>query len=137
MAAVGSIVFSYKPNPPPFEGVVKITMDWLCSDGGIVSGTKLPFLAGEILAVKFIPDAGGTIPTDAYDVTLLDDDGVDVLLGLGANLNHDLASTVIPIMNNGTQYYGRVPVLDELELVVGAAGNAKGGKVILFLLSRI
>jgi hypothetical protein len=40
-----------------------------------------------------IPASGGTQPTNAFDLTLLDANGVDVLMGSGANLSNDKSST--------------------------------------------
>lgn len=127
MAAVGSIVFSYRPNPPPLVGLVKITMAWLSDADGVVSGIKLPFITGELLGVEFVPDTGDTEPTDLYDVTLLDEHGVDVLAGVGIDLSHDVPTITTSIRHN--------PIANELELQVAGAGDANGGKVIVSFLN--
>ena len=87
--------------------------------------TTLPH-DGVIERAVFIPDGGGTAPTDLYDVTVTDPDGVDVLAALGANLSGTL--TVVKKHSDGlTAFAGQ-----KLTLNVTNAGNAKGGVVILY-----
>lgn len=113
--------------------VKKITMDWLSNASGAVSGTATKARSGQILRVVFQPDSGGTQPTDQYDVTLLDDDGMDVLAGVGANLSNAANSQVVPVVTDGNNG-NMAPVAFDgtLELQVANAGNAKGGIVIIY-----
>ncbi len=106
--------------------VKKIYWDWLSTAGGAADLiTTLPY-DGLIERAVFIPDGGGTQPTDQYDVTVTDSDGVDVLAGLGANLTN--AATV-----SKTHADGLTAAVGKLTLNVTNAGNAKGGLVILYL----
>ena len=104
--------------------VQKILLDWLSDSSGDVNGTKTATVSGIVYRVAFIPDGGGTQPTDLYDVTLEDADGVDVLAGNGDNLSNV----------NKTQHIDAGRAIDgTLELKVSNAGNAKGGKVGLYV----
>ena len=82
---------------------------------------------GEVLRVVQIPDGGGTQPTDLYDVVVNDGDGADVLLGLGANLGNAANTDKVAADKLG------VVTNSKLTLAVTNAGNAKGGKTILYI----
>lgn len=128
MAAVGSIVET------PYTGSIKrVDLVWTSSAGGAVSGIPSGAVNGLLLAVIFKPGAGGVQPTDAYDVTLLDVDGFDVLAGLGANLSNATATRIVPLIGDGTTTNQPGPVGQTLELQVANAGNAKSGTVSLFV----
>ena len=111
--------------------VRKLILDWLSDASGDVNGTKVE-VSGEILRVTFKPDGGGTQPTALYDVTLDDDDGVDVLNGKGANLSNTATTTIAPMIGDGTTTDKIVAVDGRLELKVTNAGNAKGGIVSIY-----
>lgn len=103
---------------------IKYSVDWLSDAAGAVSGNSFDMGGGEILSVTFIPDGGGTQPTDLYDVTLLDGNGVDILSGLGANLSNVSASRVKPALST----YGRYMIQSgSFTPTIANAGNAKGG----------
>lgn len=107
--------------------VKRIYWDWLSTAGGAADLVTAAAYDGLLERAVFIPDGGGTQPTDLYDVTITDPDGVDVLAGLGANLSN--AATVVKTHADGlTAVSGQL-----LTLNVTNAGNAKGGVVILYL----
>lgn len=110
--------------------VDRYTITWVSSAGGAVSGNAFT-PRGYLLEVKFVPATGGTQPSDQYDVTLVDGDGVDVLTqggtSHGANLSNASASRVLfttPVPLDGST---------TLDLVVANAGNAKGGTVVILV----
>lgn len=104
--------------------VRRVHFDWLSDAAGAVDTTLTPDVVnGDILMAVFIPDAAGTQPTNLYDVTLLDTDGADVLLGAGANLSN-AAQAASAAVGCATSV---------LQLVVANAGNAKGGVVIIYV----
>lgn len=114
-------------------------IDWLSSSGGAVAAA-LNDVSGEIVRVTFVPDAGGTQPTNAYDVTLTDAEGIDVLAGKGGNLSNAAASSVVPLILDAvgtpadTYAVGhRFFVAGKLTLAIANAGNAKGGRILLYL----
>ena len=105
----------------------KIVFDWTSSAGGAADATTDEYYTGRIVYAAQIPEAAGTQPTDQYDVTVVDADGVDVLAGLGANLGN--AANTYKADSDGL---GAV-VESQLTLAVTNAGDTKGGKTILFI----
>lgn len=109
--------------------IKKVIMDWT-SDGtnGAVSGHYTTnYYTGQIVEAIFDPDAGGTQPSDNYDVTVTDSDGNDVLAGQGGDKSN--AATVYKLREDKL---GTV-VASKLQPVVANAGNSKGGLIILFI----
>lgn len=109
-----------------------IAWDWTCDASGNVSGIPSTHISGVIERAVFAPGAGGAQPTDAYDVTLLDDDGLDVLAGRGTNLSNATKSHSTPLIGDGTTTDQKVAIDGQLNLVVANAGNAKQGRVKLY-----
>ena len=107
--------------------VKRIMWDWLSATGGAVTSATLKAYDGLLERVVFDPDAAATQPTAAYDVTITDPDGNDVLAGLGADLSN--SATVVKTHANGlTAVSGQL-----LTLNVTNAGDEKGGLVIVYL----
>ncbi|MEX2113320.1 MAG: hypothetical protein WD845_09050 [Pirellulales bacterium] len=134
------------------KGSRKYSFAWLSDAAGDVSGnytngvgsvTAAPdvwgfpgAIIGTLHRVAFIPDGGGTQPTTLYDVTLLDENAIDVLGGQGANLSNSVASHVcpgVPLKDGTTTGTTPIKLRDVLQLVVANAGNAKGGTVVLYV----
>lgn len=107
--------------------VKKVVFTWTSSAGGAADAVTTEFFTGRIIYAAQLPDGGGTQPTDLYDVTVTDADGVDVLKGLGADLSN--AAATYKADSDGL---GAV-VESKLTLAVTNAGNAKGGKTILYI----
>lgn len=108
----------------------KYSIAWVSSAGGAVSANTFSVEAGELVQVWYIPDGGGTQPTDLYDVTMTDANGVDVLGGTGANLSNAAATVAVPAVST---YFRRTLEAGDLTPVVAAAGNAKGGTIVLLV----
>lgn len=108
----------------------KITFDWLSSAGGAADATTTNYYTGEIVRAVQIPDGGGTAPSAAWDCVVNDDDGADVLIGLGANLSETATTQKVAADKLGTV------ANSPLTLAVTNAGNAKGGNTILYLRVR-
>lgn len=121
-------------------GVIKYSVAWTSDASGDVSGNSFDVSSGTIILVEFIPDSGGTQPTDLYDVTMTDAEGVNVLddgtgsASIGANLSNAAAAHRVPFIGGGgTVTYVRTWVHQgELTPVVANAGNAKGGTINVF-----
>jgi len=129
----GLVVYSFAAGSSTNTEVVvysvkKVEFDWLSDAAGAADSTSTEYYTGFIQRVVFVPDAGGTQPTNLYDVVINDSDGEDVLIANGANLSN--AATVQK--DNTTDGLGAV-VASALTLGVTNAGNAKGGKVIIYL----
>lgn len=123
MAAVGSIVVTATDIG---GGYTKYSVAWTSDASGNVSGTSFDVKRGLQRQRKFIPGAGGTQPTDAYDVTVTDPDGADILVGSGANLSNATATWSVPSSPPFFEAQAVTPV-------VANAGNAKTGTIVLFV----
>jgi hypothetical protein len=107
------------------------TVDWLSDSGGNVTAS-IDELRGTIERIVFNPDDGATSPTNNYDMTLNDQDGIDTLNGKGANLSQSTASSTISTEGDGTT---NIPmaVSGTLSLAITNAGNAKGGIIRVYI----
>lgn len=115
--------------------IVTHTFEWLSDgSGNAVLASGIP-VSGEIKRVVFVPSL--TLPPTAlYDVTLTDENGIDVLGAQGANLPASGNTNVCPgvPMKDGTTTTTRPFVVDDvLTLNVSNAGSAKSGKVIVYV----
>ncbi len=108
------------------NSLVKYKMDWLSDASGDVDVDAIPMIQGEIQSVHYFPDAGGTQPSDNYDLTMTDSYGVDILTGTGANLSQTTDTYAVPALST---YFKVVIEAGSYDLVIANAGNAKGGIV--------
>lgn len=111
------------------HGVVKlIAADWASDASGNVSGTATTgYYNGKLIYAAFDPDAGGTQPSDNYDVTVLDKNSIDVIHALGANKSNAANVEV-------DEYDGLGAVANsQLTVTVTNAGASKGGVVYLWI----
>lgn len=111
------------------DGLQKTSFAWL-SDGSGNATVTTNQLSGTIEGVTFKPNtASGDQPDDNYDVSLKNEDAVDVLSSKGANLsdtnttvhNEATASAVFPY-----------PTTGGLDLAVINAGAAKQGTIRVY-----
>jgi hypothetical protein len=129
MAVAGSITVTTQDLG---GGYTKYAMAWVSSAGGAVAELPVEVQRGHIHQAKFIPDAGGTQPTDAYDVTLLDaiSGGFDLLTAIGGNLSNVNRKIGVPQVGDGTTAHQRVfHEGGNLYPTVANAGAAKGGTI--------
>lgn len=106
----------------------KIVWAWTSDGSGNVNGAggaTVNALNGKIERLVTVP-SGAAAPTDNYDVTITDEDSVDVLSGGGADRDtantEQVASSSLGVVAN-----------DKLTLNVANAGAAKSGTVYLYL----
>lgn len=129
MAAAGTIGAVAVAEVAGIKGLVKVTIPWVSSSGGAVQETGVTLPGGTLVKMRTDPD-GTAAPTDNYDITLLDGDGVDVLGGAGANRDtanvedaYPAAGTYFrPVIEGGTYYP-----------TIAAAGDTKAGEIELFI----
>lgn len=95
-------------------------------EAGTVTKVADHRLTGVMTRVVIVPAASGDQPDDLFDVTITNSDGIDVLLGNGANCSN--ASTT-HILESGLLPVSR----DQLTLNVSGAGSANKGTVILYV----
>ena len=108
-------------------GSVKLLKCAWTSDGdGDVSETASSFVYdGELLALVTVPD-GDAAPSDNYDVTVLDTNSIDVLMGQGTD--RDTADTEYVAKAN----LGAV-ASSTLTVTVANAGDTKQGTVYIWI----
>ena len=95
------------------------------SDGSYPATAMTAKIEGRL--IQLITDPGSTAPTDNYDITLVDGNGLDVLQGVGAN--RDTATTeAAAIVFSGTSVH---PVVDESDtLTLTITNNAVNSATI-------
>lgn len=106
--------------------VKKLKFTWVSASDGTATGTTTGAYDGKIENLTTVPAAAGSAPTDNYDLTLTDSDGVDVLAGGGAN--RDTANTEQVVASSLGVTAGSV-----LTLNVTNAGDTKGGVVYVYI----
>jgi len=111
-----------------FGTVKKITFEFTSGEGahaGTASDTTDKAYDGEILQV--VTDPGTPAPTAAWDLTLTDEDSLDLLKSNGAN--RDAANTEY-IVGSTTNM---LPASGKLTFNVTNAGDQKAGKVYVWI----
>lgn len=74
---------------------------------------------------KIVTNPGSTAPTDNWDMTITDGDGIDVLGGAGANRHTTTSQMFAPLLTTGV--YFAQPVIDNWTLnISGNAVNSAG-----------
>lgn len=106
--------------------VKKIKFTWTSASDGTASGsTTFPY-DGKVELLTTVPGTSGAAPSDNYDLTLTDSDGVDVLGGGGAN--RDTANTEQVLGSSLGAVAGSL-----LTLNVTNAGDSKSGVVYVYI----
>jgi len=115
------------------SGVSLVTVDWLSSSTGACTAT-IGDVYGIVERITIKPDSGATAPTNAYDATLSDVDGFDVLIGHGANLSSATLTSFASMVEETTSS-GCVPVVvfGSLSLAITNAGDENGGIIRLYM----
>jgi hypothetical protein len=118
----------------------RVEIDWETDQAGEITKVLDP-LAGILRGVAFRPGAAGgqNAPENTYDVTILDQEGVDLLAGQGANLSNTTATRVAPGVpfKDGTTTSIAHPVVDGALTLVLTNGTNNGtkrqGRIVLYL----
>lgn len=109
---------------PELRAVTRVEYDWTSDADGDADGNSELRAVGFIVRAVTIPD-GTDAPTDNYDIVVNDSDGLDVMAGALANRDTANSEQVFP---------DPPPAFDStLEPVISNAGNAKKGKLILYI----
>jgi hypothetical protein len=105
----------------------KVTFAWVSAADGTATGTTTyKQYDGEVLGLTTIPGAAALAPDDNYDITVMDADSHDVLLGAGAN--RDTANT-----EHVTRASLAVAAHTSLTINVSGAGDSNAGTAIVYL----
>ncbi len=108
--------------------ISRIDIDWTShASTGLVELAVSQEINGILLALITDPD-GGAAPDALYDVTILDDKGIDILLGKGADRSATLVESVPLDLNTGQP---RPTATTSFTFKVANAGNSKQGFVQL------
>ncbi len=104
--------------------VDQIVFSWLSDASGDGTATATTYsYSGDLL--KVVCEPGATTPSDLYDVTLSDDNDLDLLAGQGVDCP-DAANLVIT--------GGMLPITNStISLTIAGGGNAKIGKVYIYI----
>lgn len=125
MAVIGTNVLT--PLGGARDKIRAFSWAWTSDSSGDVSGVLTSAnITGKPQRLVTIPD-GTDAPTDDYDITILDDNGVDILATQGANRDTANTERVQSLAATPFDYF-----IGTLELVVANAGNAKKGVAILY-----
>lgn len=109
--------------------IIKLKFAWVSDDAaGTASGTTTFEVTGLPMRFTTVPSGGGTAPTDNYDITIKDEDGVDILNGQGAD--RDTANTENKRDSDGLM----ICAATALTFAVANAGNSKQGTAYLYLI---
>ena len=115
--------------------VVKHTFEWESDASGDATLPSDLGVSGYITRVVIIPSSDAA-PTADYDLTLTDENGVDVLAGLGTDMSASATISICPgtPINDGTTA-SVIPVIVDgiLTLNVSNAGDTKAGTVVVYV----
>lgn len=109
-----------------YGSLKKVSFAWTSDGSGNADGATTNAYNGAIERLVTVPATAGSAPSDNYDVTVVDEDGVDVLMGAGVDRDTATAEQVL------ASALGCV-ANDVLTLHVTNAGNAKSGVVHVYL----
>lgn len=107
--------------------VKEIKCEWTSDDGtGAVSGTSVQSYNGKILGLATVPGLSGDQPDDNYNVSAIDKNDLDVLMGGGAtrdetNTEYVLSTSLGAVVNS------------QLTVTIDTAGNSKTGVVYIYI----
>jgi len=118
-----SVTYEHQSNR-----VIKwVSFTWTSAADGTATGSTTEKISGKIL--RLVTNPGAAAPTDNYDITVTDDNALDVLQGLGAN-RHTTSTQEANIIYAATSLN---PVVDSaLTLNISNAGDSKNGVVIVY-----
>lgn len=129
-----SMTFTYEAFGP----IVKVIADWTSAADGSAAGTTAVKVIGEL--VKAVTDPGATAPTANYDITITDEEGVDVLGACEDALADRHTSTteqryffVLDTAATPLAQPIQPVVADKLTVTIANAGDSKVGQLILYV----
>ena len=114
-----------------FGNIERIEIPWTSNASGAFT-ESIPL---HCVILRVVTDPGSTAPTDNYDVTLVDEFGLDLLAGQGANRDTTTTEAFCPgaPLNDGTTT-SVLPIghLGNATLTIANAGDSKTGTVVIF-----
>ena len=121
----------------PLVAMRRVTVTWTSDDTtGAVSGTSTEEFSGLFWGIT--TDPGATAPTDAYDVCVTDETGLELLGGTagasstdGNGMNRDTTNTEFAQANPYP-----IPIDGPITVTITAAGNSKVGTIYMWVERR-
>jgi hypothetical protein len=126
---MGTGTFTNVVNAVGNGSIRTYVFSWTSTAGGAAASDPIPNINGFVVALETNP--GATAPTDNYDITVTNEDGFDVLLGVGANRDLTDSEMVFPL---SAALPVMVPVNGSLTFNVTNAGATKDGVAKLHVL---
>jgi hypothetical protein len=111
------------------SNVIAYTLTWTSTASGAVT-VAVPAFHGTLARV--VTNPGATAPSANYDVTLSDEDSIDLLATKGANRHTTTTESFTPFSGDGTS---NVPMVmaGTSTLAITNAGSAKVGTITLYI----
>lgn len=112
--------------------IERINIDWVSASDG--SQTQAVNIWGTIL--RLIDDPGSTAPTDNYDLTAVDEFGLDIFAAQRVDRdteNSDDFCPGLPFTDGTTTSAMPVAVAGDVTFTVANAGNAKVGRFVVLV----
>lgn len=111
-----------------------IRFKWTCTTTGNVIYTMTDYVAGRVS--RFTTNPGATAPESNYDITLTDEDSVDILNGCAANRHATNTETVYPMHTASVTTTGLAEIafagLLTFNVTNAATGTARNGEATLY-----
>lgn len=127
LAAGSDIVWTTNDNVA--DNLRLVSGAWTSDDAtGAVSEAYSGVANGFVCLV--VTDPGATAPTDDYDITITDSDGVDIMGGTLANRDATATEQAVPQIGNA---YGCRFVAGAFTVNITNAGNSKVGTVKVYV----
>ncbi len=125
---MGAAAGSAQITEEVYNSVKLIKWEWTSGTGQTVLAdcTTESFYTGELLFMTTIPGSGGDAPSDNYDLTILDRNGIDVLSDSGMNRDTSSTESVLAASMG-------VVANSQLELNIAAAGSSNTGVCLLWI----
>jgi len=111
------------------RNLIKYSIAWTADGSGNVNSNPIALRHGRLSQIKFVPTNGGTQPSNGYNVSLPDADGVDLLAGQGQNLSNTAAKLCAPVIGGVSPALFPYFVEDQTAInptITGAGANANG-----------
>jgi hypothetical protein len=122
--AAGTVTITEKD----WGSVKKITFAWVAGtagDAGTAEGTTVNSYEGKLILLSTVPSVSAQ-PDDDYDITIADDDGVDLLAGNGADRDETNQEFV-------TEANMGAVAVSKLTFSVSGAGASNEGTAYLYI----
>lgn len=117
----------------PSGGTYKKILDWTADSNGSVDFTCAVGVVGALDRCVTIPSTV-VVPTDNYDITVKDENAIDILNSEGLNRSATVTQEVFTttVSNDNVNTFVLRSLSDLLTLNVANAGNGGKGKVVLY-----